>query len=41
MTFDANDADTSVDGIRREILTCDRFGYAAPSLAVAAGDDAA
>ncbi len=30
-----------VDGSRREILTWDQFGDAAPSLAVAAGDDAA
>ena len=40
MTFEANDAGTGVDGLRREILTWDRFGEAAPSLAVAAGDDA-
>ena len=33
MTFDANDAATGVDGIRREILTWDEFGDAARSLA--------
>lgn len=41
MTFDANDAGTGVHGIPREILTWGQFGEAAPSLAVAAGDDAA
>ncbi|HEY9308067.1 MAG TPA: hypothetical protein VIP82_09705 [Microbacterium sp.] len=41
MTFDANDGGAGVDGIRREILTRDRFRDAAPSLAVAAGDDPA
>ena len=33
MTFDANDAATGVDGIRREILTWDEFGDAARGLA--------
>ena len=33
MTFDANDAATGVDGIRREILTWDEFGDAARALA--------
>ena len=33
MTFDANDAATGVDGIRREILTWDEFGDAARELA--------
>lgn len=41
MTFDANDADTGADGVPREILTWGQFRDAAPSLAVAAGDDAA
>lgn len=41
MTFDANDAGTGVDGICREILTCDQFGDAEPPLAVAAWNDAA
>ncbi|MGC5224955.1 hypothetical protein ACPW96_20510 [Micromonospora sp. DT81.3] len=41
MAFDANNADTGIDGIRREILVWDQFGDAAPSPAVAAGDDAA
>jgi hypothetical protein len=41
MTFEANDAGTGIDGIRREILTWDQFRDAAPSLAVAAGDGAA
>ena len=40
MSFDANDAVTDI-GIRREILTRDQFGDASPSLAFAAGDDAA
>ncbi|GAA1059603.1 phosphoribosyltransferase [Agromyces bracchium] len=33
MTFDANDAATDADGIRREILSWDDFGDAARSLA--------
>lgn len=33
MTFDANDAATGVDGIRREILAWDEFGDAARALA--------
>lgn len=41
MVFDANDAGTGVDGIRREILTGDRFREAAPSFGVAAGGDVA
>jgi hypothetical protein len=41
MTFDAHDAGTAVDGIRREILSLDQFGDAALSLAVPAGGDAA
>ena len=41
MAFDVNDSGTGIDGIRREILTRDRFRDAAPSLAVAAGDDPA
>lgn len=41
MTFYANDSATGVDGIRRGILTRDQFDDAAPSFAVAAGDDAA
>jgi hypothetical protein len=41
MTFDANNAGTGVDEIRREILTWDQFADAAPWLAVPAGDDAA
>jgi hypothetical protein len=41
MTFDVNDAGTGIGGIRREILTGDQRGGAAPSPAVAAGDDAA
>jgi len=41
MAFDANDAGTGVDGIPCEILTWDQLGEAAPSRAVAAGDDAA
>ncbi|MDR7113473.1 MULTISPECIES: hypothetical protein [Microbacterium] len=36
MTFDANDAGAGVDGFRREILCGDRFGDAAPTLAIAA-----
>jgi hypothetical protein len=41
MTFDANDAGTGVDGLRREILISDQFGDAAPSLAAATGGGAA
>lgn len=41
MTFDASDADTRIDGMRREILTGDQFRGAAPSRAVAAGDGVA
>ncbi len=41
MSFDANDAGTDVDGLRRQIVTWNQVGGAAPSLAVAAGDDAA
>jgi hypothetical protein len=41
MTFDANDERTGIEGIRWEILTGDQFGDAAPSLDVAAEDDAA
>ena len=40
MTFEANDAGTGIDGIRREILTGDHPRDAAPSIAGAAGDGA-
>ena len=41
MTFDAHEAGTDIDGSHREILTGDQFRDAAPSLVIAAGDDAA
>ncbi|WP_286145593.1 hypothetical protein [Leifsonia sp. Root4] len=41
MTFDAHDAGTDVNGIRRESLSWGQLGDAAPSRAVTVGDDAA
>lgn len=41
MTFDAHDAGTDVNGIRRQTLSWGQFGDTAPSLAVTVGDDAA
>ena len=41
MTFEANDAGAGVDALARGILSWDQFGEAAPSLAIAPGEDAA
>jgi hypothetical protein len=41
MTFDAHDAGTDLNCIRRETLSWGQFGDAARSLAVPAGGDAA
>jgi hypothetical protein len=41
MTFDVNDTAADIDGIPRELLPWEQIDDAAPSIAIAAGEDAA